>query len=245
VSKALKAVTVHSLFGPRPVVEGEDAAAYDELFGRVCAAVKPADVIDEILVADLVALEWEVLRWRRLKSSLIQVSALKALKGFLEKQLGYDLYREQFEHDLAEFLRANRVGDTQDVARLARHCAWNDPGANAKVDALLDRIETHRDYLQNKTKARKAEQLVQEYSRRKPGAVRLIDKLLARAGVNIDVLIVQDLREKELDYIERMVSRPSPRLAATPACARLSAVGPSSAKQCAKACKNWRAVRFK
>jgi hypothetical protein len=118
VSKALKAVTVHSLFGPRPVVEGEDAAAYDELFGRVCAAVKPADVIDEILVADLVALEWEVLRWRRLKSSLIQVSALKALKGFLEKQLGYDLYREEFEDDLAKILRENLGGTKPKTLRV-------------------------------------------------------------------------------------------------------------------------------
>jgi len=45
---------------------------------------------------------------------------------------------------------------------------------------------------------------VQEYVRREPAAVTLIDKLLAGAGVNIDVLIVQDLREKELDYIERI-----------------------------------------
>jgi hypothetical protein len=36
---------------------------------------------------------------------------------------------------------------------------------------------------------------VQEYVRREPAAVTLIDKLLAGAGVNIDVLIVQDLRE--------------------------------------------------
>jgi hypothetical protein len=39
----LKAVSEHSLFGPILVIEGEDAAAYDELFGRVCAAVKPVD----------------------------------------------------------------------------------------------------------------------------------------------------------------------------------------------------------
>jgi len=54
-------------FGPPLVLDGEDAAAYDELFARVYAAVKPADVIDEMLIADIVALEWEVLRWRRLK----------------------------------------------------------------------------------------------------------------------------------------------------------------------------------
>ena len=65
-----KAVSRHSLFGPPPILEGEeDAAAYDELVGLVCAAVKPADVIDEMFMADVVALEWEVLRWRRLKLS--------------------------------------------------------------------------------------------------------------------------------------------------------------------------------
>ena len=62
-----KAVTRRSLFGPPPILEGEDAAAYDELFGRVCAAVKPVDVIDEMFMADVVASEWEFLRWRRLK----------------------------------------------------------------------------------------------------------------------------------------------------------------------------------
>jgi len=92
-------------------------------------------------VADLVALEWELLRWRRFKSSLIQARALNALKGFLEKQLGYDLYREEFEDDLAKILRDNRGGDqAQDIGTLAHHCAWNDPDAVAKVNALLDRI---------------------------------------------------------------------------------------------------------
>jgi hypothetical protein len=55
------------LFGQPQVLEGEDAAAYDELLARICAAVKPVDIIDEIFIADVVSLEWEVLRWRRLK----------------------------------------------------------------------------------------------------------------------------------------------------------------------------------
>jgi len=40
-----KAVRSHSIFGPPLLLEGEDVAAYDELFGPVCAAIKPADVI--------------------------------------------------------------------------------------------------------------------------------------------------------------------------------------------------------
>jgi len=37
------------LFGLPPLLEGEDAAAYDQLLARICAAVKPVDIIDEIM----------------------------------------------------------------------------------------------------------------------------------------------------------------------------------------------------
>jgi hypothetical protein len=32
-----------ALFGPPPLLEGEDTAAYDELLARISGAVKPAD----------------------------------------------------------------------------------------------------------------------------------------------------------------------------------------------------------
>ena len=67
----LKAVNSEDFFGPPPILAGEEAA-YDELVGRVYAAIKPVDVIDEMLIADAVASEWEFLRWSRLKFSLIQ-----------------------------------------------------------------------------------------------------------------------------------------------------------------------------
>ena len=51
---------------------GENAADYDELVARLCAAVRPVDVIDEMFINDVVSLEWEVSRWRRLKLSLIR-----------------------------------------------------------------------------------------------------------------------------------------------------------------------------
>jgi hypothetical protein len=53
-------MTAPRLFGPPQLLEGEDPAAYDELLGRVCAAVNPVDVIDEMLIADVVFLEWDV-----------------------------------------------------------------------------------------------------------------------------------------------------------------------------------------
>ena len=83
-----------ALFGPPLLIEGEDAAAYDQLLARIFAAVKPVDIIDEIFIADVVSLEWEVLRLRRLKWSLIRAPALEALEDFLGENLDYDLYSE-------------------------------------------------------------------------------------------------------------------------------------------------------
>jgi hypothetical protein len=76
-------------FGQRQLLEGEDAAAYDELLAGICAAVKPADIIDEMFIADVVSLEWEVLRWRRLKWRLLQAGGLKRLEKFVAEQLDY------------------------------------------------------------------------------------------------------------------------------------------------------------
>src|SRR5438105_14100744 len=74
------------LFGHPNILEGEDAAAYEEFLARFRAAVKPVEFIEEMFIEDVVALEWQVLRWRRLSSGLIQKRGCKALEGFLVEQ---------------------------------------------------------------------------------------------------------------------------------------------------------------
>src|SRR5258707_11619318 len=37
-------------FGPAPLIEGEDAAAYDEFLVRISCAVRPVDIFEEIWV---------------------------------------------------------------------------------------------------------------------------------------------------------------------------------------------------
>src|SRR6516165_4646960 len=73
-----------ALFGPPPLIEGEDAAAYDQLLDRSGAAVKPGDIIAERSTAIFVSLEWDVLRYRRVKWSLIRQRVLDALRDFLK-----------------------------------------------------------------------------------------------------------------------------------------------------------------
>ena len=93
-----------ALFGPPLLLEGEDAAAYDQLLAR-CAAVKPVDVIDEMLMVDVVSQEGEVLRWRRLKWSLIRGHKLEALGNILGEHLAY--FSSDFNFSGA-FFRKNR-----------------------------------------------------------------------------------------------------------------------------------------
>jgi hypothetical protein len=105
------------LFGPAPVFEGEDAAAYDELLARTSAAVKPVDMIDEIHLADVVPLEWEILRLRRLKLNLVQQGVQNGLEQFLREKLEYHLYWERFVDDLAKILKNNLPEDQVKNAR--------------------------------------------------------------------------------------------------------------------------------
>ena len=72
---------------------------------RIRATVNPIDTVYEMFVADVVYLEWEVLRWRRQKSSLMRVYQIKALEKFLSEELDYGLYAQDFGHELASTLR--------------------------------------------------------------------------------------------------------------------------------------------
>jgi len=78
-----------ALFGPPPLLEGEDTASYDELLVRISGAVKPADIFEEIWIRDIVDLVWEAFRLRRLKANLMTVVAYQGLERILEPLLGW------------------------------------------------------------------------------------------------------------------------------------------------------------
>ena len=195
-----------ALFDSPLLLPGEDDDAYHEFFSRVRTAINPVDIIDEMFIADVVSLEWEVLRWRRLKSSLMRTRGLEALQQFLDKHLNYyDHYQKYFEQDLAEILQDNLAEDQSksDAQALAHKCAHDEPDADDKVNQILAGINLDMAEILAGTRARKAEELVQDYLQRKPGSIKLIDKLLASAGTSIDALMVQAL-PMELDKIERI-----------------------------------------
>jgi hypothetical protein len=194
-----------TLFGQLPLLDGEDAAAYDELHARVYAAVKPVDVIDEMFIADVVALECEVLRWRRLKSSWIQEHGLKALEAFLRENLDYDLYSEHFEYRLAEILQNSlREDQAEHAQELARKCAQNESGAVDEVrESLANNVLLNFASIRKDARASKAAELKQEYARSERSAIALVQELLSGAGMRIDTFMANAVAEK-LDDIERI-----------------------------------------
>ena len=202
-----------ALFGPPLLLEGEDAAAYDEFLIRIRAAVNPVDIIDDMFIADVVSLEWEVLRWRRLKLTLIRTRGLKALEGFLATKLEYDLYWERFAADLTKILRENLPEDQANSAQtLACRCAQNEADAVDKVNEILSSIRRNMGLegygldlkrILDRAQAHKAEEVVQEYVRGEPDAVRWVNELLSGAGLSMDTLVAEALAKK-LDDIERI-----------------------------------------
>jgi hypothetical protein len=188
------------------LLEGENAASYDELLACICAAVKPVDVIEEMFIADVVALEWEILRWRRLKLGLIRAHVLGALKYFLGRNLDDDdQYQDDFARDLTEVIQEKLPPDQQkDFARtLAYQCAQKEPTAVKEVERILNSDEWELDQYRIAMRAQKREELMQEYVQRTPAAVTRVNKLLADGGVSMDSLAADALAEK-FDYIERI-----------------------------------------
>jgi hypothetical protein len=194
-----------ALFGDPQLLEGEDVEAYDELLARVRAAVNPLDIIEDMLIVDVVALEWQVLRWRRLQWVLIRARVLEALKDFLSKNLEYEMYQEKFVDRLTEVLQ-EILPETEEkglAQTLARQCAESEPAASEMVKKILAGDDRQLDIFLDDMRAEKAEELVQEHAERDPDALRSVNECLAGAGVSMDTLVADAVQE-QFDYIERI-----------------------------------------
>ena len=67
----LSGTETRRLLGPPPLLGGEDAKAYDELYDRVRQSIEPRDVFEEVWARDFVDNLWEMLRLRRIKVKLL------------------------------------------------------------------------------------------------------------------------------------------------------------------------------
>lgn len=66
-----KGLSSAKLFGPPPLLYGEDEAACDQMLARVGDALAPRDFIEEIWVHDLVNAAWNIIRLRRIQTAFL------------------------------------------------------------------------------------------------------------------------------------------------------------------------------
>jgi len=103
------------VFGPPPLLKGENLKAYNQLLASVTDSVTPADSLEEIWTNDVVQETWEIVRWRRSKAALLNSAMREALQklliaGRLKDPLGAKL--------LAEAWAAGKPSDVKHVEQL-------------------------------------------------------------------------------------------------------------------------------
>ena len=141
---------LQGLFGPPPLVEGEDPAAYDALSAHIRNAVEPRDVLEEIWVRDIVDIFWETLRLRRLKAKLLQSSAMSGVMRILSSLFEPDRAREMARRwasgksDARELVRSHleRHGLDQEAIHAQTLGALLDQ--YGKIDAMIIQTEARR-----------------------------------------------------------------------------------------------------
>ena len=146
-----------TLFGPPPLFEGEDAAAYGELLAHVSGAVKPVDFLEQIWVRDVVELTWEILRMRRLRAELLKSDTKAALFSWMKTKQASKILARWAARDPKAIAQVNKrlassgvtlervtaaawVGNIDTFERIDRMVT----SAEARRNAALREIERHR-----------------------------------------------------------------------------------------------------
>ena len=157
--------TQHWLFGPAPLIRGEDRVAYDECHKRIFAAAKCQDFLMEIVANDIVNLTWDSIRYRRAKAEFLSQALSDAISAemasiledddagiaFAEKWAARDADAiKEIEETLAlpglsiDLLTARvLINSLETIAQLDRMIA----SADSRRNAALRELERHRSNL--------------------------------------------------------------------------------------------------
>lgn len=153
---------LESIFGPPPLLDGEDELAYLDLVQRIRAAFKPQDVIDEMFARDVADLSWEMFRLRRVEANIRREAWRRAALQLIrsrdpEAARMLDQAKNKFDQQVGLALRELGLTEDQVQAQALLLCLAD----VERVEAMLDRTERRRNML------------FREFDRRKEAAQRL------------------------------------------------------------------------
>jgi hypothetical protein len=80
--------SLEDIFGLPPLLEGENVNDYKVIEHWLRNAIKPIDIIDEIWLQDIVSSQWEILRLKRMKISILSTTKVRAYSVMKQDRLG-------------------------------------------------------------------------------------------------------------------------------------------------------------
>lgn len=176
---------LNSLLGPPPLLEGEDASAYEELRWRIRNSVAPEDVIEELWVRDVIDLLWETLRLRRIKAKLMLLNEEDAMATLVRPLVKNDTYGDIF---IGLRLRSKQV--FEDVRRRLERVGLDREAIYAKT------LESNLDLLE------RIDRMIMQCEARRNMVLREIDRhrdVLARRLREATTAVIEDAEFVEID----------------------------------------------
>ena len=83
------------IFGVPPLIYGENIQDYEALEHSIRSSILPADVLEEIWTRDIVDAQWEILRYKKIKASILNASKHRSLESLKQEVLGpYEAKRD-------------------------------------------------------------------------------------------------------------------------------------------------------
>ena len=171
-------------FGPAPLLEGENASAYNDLSAAVFGRLKPADIIEEMWTKDVVDLIWEHQRWRRYRENYINSEVSADLAKVLNPLI--DLYAlHPGSSFMAQCERAAAKLTNAPGEDLVRRWAAGEADAITQVNDLLASAKMSMDTVVARTAARLLE------------TIGGFNRLISSAEWRRDALLREIMRRRE------------------------------------------------
>jgi hypothetical protein len=201
-----------SIFGPAPILDGEDSEAYNDLLARVSGDVNPTGMIEEIWVRDVVDLAWEIFRWRRLKAALfsqaVSYALLKRLAPLMRRKSAKNLETVTDISILAPSFYRPIPSSTH---KLAKKWANRDPAAVDRVNKLMASANITMDavmadaLIEKLGNIERIDHLIAIAEGRRNSILREVDRHRAALAENLRVT-VDDVEEAEFEIIGKKVA---------------------------------------
>ena len=205
-----KEISPVSIFGPPPLLEGEDTAAYEEMLTRVSSAVRPSDFIDKILVRDCVDLTWEIFRWKRVKTNLLASALLTELEDILVpliRKRSASGEKTESAPKLLSFAPSPPSPERMRASKLVKKWAMGDPAAVERVNKLLSSANVTMDTVMTKAfmgvfdHIERIDRFIAIAEERRNKILREIDRRRSTFANSLRET-VQDIDEAEYEIIE-------------------------------------------